>query len=144
MLRTRDDTGPPPDPCRPDLRAVQSVARFSQMQSPFSLSQRRFRRINARLDGRDKEEEAQGTSDIRQVVTFSSVVQIASRSPPVVLRQMVCPTVQSRPSARQVHCGSWTGGPGVKGWRRTGSDDWPKAGQQISAKRRTEANLRMA
>jgi hypothetical protein len=113
------------------------------MHSPFSLNQRRFRGVNAILNAAGKEEVAQGTSDIRHVVTFSSVVQIASRSPVVVRRQTVCPTVQSRPSARQVHGGSETGGPGVKGCRRTGSCDWPDAGQQISVTRIRTPSLHM-
>jgi hypothetical protein len=92
------------------------------MHSPFSLNQRRFRCVNQAVERGGKEDVAQGTFDIRQVVTFSSVVQMARRSPPDVLRQMVWPMRQSCPEARQVQGGSSTGGPGVKGWR------WEKAG----------------
>lgn len=87
------------------------------MHSPLSLNQRRFRCVNAAVVRGAKEDVAQGTFDIRQVVTFSSVVQMARRSPPAVLRQTVCPTRQSCPDARQVQGGSSTGDPGVKGWR---------------------------
>jgi hypothetical protein len=59
------------------------------MHSPHSLNQRRFRCVNQAVEREGKEDVAQGTFDIRQVVTFSSVVQIASRSPPDVFRQTV-------------------------------------------------------
>lgn len=87
------------------------------MHSPHLLDQQWFPCVkNAVLLGR-KEEVAQGTGDIRHVVTFSSVVQMARRSPPGVLRQIVSPTSQLLPAARQVQGGRLTGGPGVKGWR---------------------------
>lgn len=36
MFRALDETGPPPDPCRPDLRATRSVTRkFRDAQPPF-------------------------------------------------------------------------------------------------------------
>jgi hypothetical protein len=81
------------------------------------LNQRRFRCVNQAVARGAKEDVAHGTFDIRQVVTFSSVVQMARRSPPVVRMQTVCPTRQSWPAARQVQGGSSTGDPGVKGWR---------------------------
>jgi len=83
--------------------------------------------------GSPRDEDAQGTSVMRQFVTLRFIEQTAKRSPDAVLMQTLSPSCQSRPAARHVQSGKVTGGPGVNGARRDGLASWDKLGS-VSAR----------